>query len=196
MGKISNAITMLELLSGGKKYSIEELSRVLEITPRMVRVYKEDLEKAGIYIDTLRGPYGGYVLKQMVNIPKRKVTKKDILLLEKIEADENLKDDYKNLIDKLKSIAELETDNENSRPNDELLDKFNSFNRAIKEKRKVTILYYSYTKGEKSRVIRPYDMFLYNTGWGVAAFCELREDLRHFELDRIINYEILNEYFD
>lgn len=54
MSKISNVLTMLEYLSSGKKYSIAELSANLEVTPRMIRVYKEEIEKAGIYIDTIR----------------------------------------------------------------------------------------------------------------------------------------------
>jgi predicted DNA-binding transcriptional regulator YafY len=62
---------MLELLNNGKKYSINELSSVLEVTHRMVRVYKEELEKAGIFIDSIRGPYGGYILNQKVYIKKR-----------------------------------------------------------------------------------------------------------------------------
>ena len=67
--------------------------------------------------------------------------------------------------------------------------------RAIKEKRKVKINYYSFVHGNIDRVIRPYDMFLYNNGWGCAAFCELRSDLRHFELKRINRIEILDEKF-
>ena len=51
MGKISNSLLMLKLLQGGKKYSIKELSEILEVTPRQVRKYKNDFEKAGIYID-------------------------------------------------------------------------------------------------------------------------------------------------
>ncbi|MCI8547400.1 MAG: transcriptional regulator, partial [Bacilli bacterium] len=50
MSKISNVITMLNLLSNGKKYSIDELSKILEVTPRMIRIYKNELEKSGIYI--------------------------------------------------------------------------------------------------------------------------------------------------
>lgn len=49
MSKISNVITMLELLQSGRKYSINELSNKLEVSERMIRVYKEDLEKSGIY---------------------------------------------------------------------------------------------------------------------------------------------------
>ena len=72
MSKLSNTLTMLQLLSTGRKYSIKELSTILEVTPRMIRVYKEDLEKAGIYIDTIMGPYGGYVLKQEIKIDTNK----------------------------------------------------------------------------------------------------------------------------
>ena len=72
MSKVSNELTMIELLSSGRKYSIKELSEILEVTERMIRVYKEDLEKSGIYIDTIMGPYGGYVLNQSVRLPIRK----------------------------------------------------------------------------------------------------------------------------
>ena len=45
MSKISNVLTMIQLLQSGRKYSITELSNKLEVSERMIRVYKEDLEK-------------------------------------------------------------------------------------------------------------------------------------------------------
>ena len=51
MSKISNVLTMIQLLQSGRKYSINELSKELEVSERMIRIYKEDLEKAGIYND-------------------------------------------------------------------------------------------------------------------------------------------------
>ena len=78
MSKLSNTLLMIEYLSSGRKYSIKELSDLLEVSPRMIRVYKDELEKSGIYIDTIKGPYGGYVLNQNVNIPKRFITPKNI----------------------------------------------------------------------------------------------------------------------
>ena len=71
MSKISNVISMLQILTSGRKYSINELANTLEVTPRMIRVYKEELEKAGIFIDTIRGPYGGYILNQQVYLPRK-----------------------------------------------------------------------------------------------------------------------------
>ena len=78
MSKISNVISMLQILSSGRKYSINQLAAELEVTPRMIRLYKEELEKAGIFIDTIRGPYGGYVLNQYVHIPAKEEYKEKL----------------------------------------------------------------------------------------------------------------------
>ena len=159
MSKISNVLTMIEYLSTGRKYSIAELAEKLEVTPRMIRVYKEEIEKAGIYIDTIKGPYGGYVLNQNINVPKRFITPNEI----------NIKN--KNL--------------------------FNLINRAIKEKRKCFIEYYS--KNEEkitSRTIRPYDLILLGNEWGIAAYCELKEEIRHFYINRIKTIELLENFYN
>lgn len=157
MSKTSNVLRMLEILSSGRKYSILELSNELEVSPRMIRVYKEDLEKAGIYLHTIKGPYGGYVLNQEVNVPKRFVPHKDI----------NLKD--KNT--------------------------YNTISRAIKEKRKCKIDYLSKDNKETStRTIIPYELILINNEWGIAAYCELKKEIRHFYLDRIKKIKLLDKF--
>lgn len=157
MSKVSNVLTMLEYLSSGRKYNIKELSEKLEVSPRMVRVYKDELEKAGIYIDTIKGPYGGYVLNQNISVPKRFITPREIDIKDK----------------------EL----------------FNLINKAIKEKKKCFIRYYS--KDRKTiteRIIYPYDLILLGNEWGVAAYCKLREEIRHFYLNRIKEIELLEKY--
>ena len=154
MSKISNVLTMIEYLSSGRKYTIAELSEKLEVTPRMIRVYKDEIEKAGIYIETIKGPYGGYVLNQNINVPKRFITPNEI----------NLRD---------KSI-------------------FNLLNKAIKEKRKCFIEYYSKDKKNISkRTICPYDLILLGDEWGVAAYCEFKEEIRHFYINIIKNIKFL-----
>lgn len=157
MSKISNVLTMLEYLSTGKKYSISELSEKLEVSPRMIRVYKDEIEKSGIYIDTIKGKYGGYVLNQNINVPKRFITQKDINIQNK---------EFYNLI-----------------------------SRAIKEKIKCYIEYYSSDKKEISkRIIHPYDLMIYNSQWGVAAYCENKKDIRHFYIDRIKSIKLLDNF--
>lgn len=159
MSKISNVLTMLEYLSTGRKYSINELSEKLEVTPRMIRVYKNELEKAGIYIDTIKGPYGGYVLNQDINIPKRFITP---------------------------STADIK--------NKEF---YNIISKAIKEKRKCYIKYYS--KDEKKlsiRIIHPYYLILLEKEWGITAYCEQKLEIRHFYINRIKDIKLLENFYN
>ena len=200
MSKISNVLTMIQLLSTGRKYSVLELSNLLEVSPRMIRLYKEELEKAGIYIDTIMGPYGGYVLNQSIRMPLRKFKMTDAKLLDEYidnEKDELKKDRLILLQDKIKGVY-IGSKQEDKELNlkDETNKKYNVLTRAIKEKRKVKILYYSYGKGENERIIDPAEMFLFQDGWYCAAFCEKKKDIRHFELKRIIKYELLEEKYE
>lgn len=159
MSKIGNVLTMLEYLSSGRKYSISELSEKLEVSPRMIRVYKDEIEKAGIYIDTIKGPYGGYVLNQNINVPKRFITPNAV----------NIK-------------------------NKEF---YNIVNKAIKEKRKCYIEYYSKDKKEISaRTIHPYDLILLGSEWGVAAYCENKQEIRHFYINRIKEIKLLENFYN
>jgi len=199
MSKISNAITMLNLLSTGKKYSIDELSKILEVSPRMIRTYKEELEKSGIYIDSIMGPYGGYVLNKSIRIPERKFKKEDYELLDKyLNSSNNDKDNRRLelLKDKIRGIY-IGSKNEEKELNlkEDLKTKYNILTRGIKENRKVKVIYYSYDKGENERVIRPAELFLFQNGWYCAAYCELRSYMRHFELKRIRTIELLEEKF-
>ena len=194
MSKISNVILMLQYLSSGRKYSVLELSEKLEVSPRMVRLYKDELEKAGIYIDTIMGPYGGYVLNQSIRIPKRKFNLSDYQYLKNLDVPDEYKSQLEVLADKVHGVY-FDSKDESIELKDDIRSYYNIFTRAIKEKRKVKIDYYSYVHGIQERVIRPLDLFLYNSGWGCAAYCELKNDLRHFELKRISKIELLEEKF-
>lgn len=198
VSKISNVLTMLKLLSNGKKYSVGELSKILEVTPRMVRIYKQELEKAGIYIDSILGPYGGYVLNQTIRVPERKFKKEDYELLEKYikRVSNEDKEKMELLKDKIRGIF-IGSKQEEKELNlsDQIVKKYNVLMHAIKERKKVKILYYSYNRGENERIINPIEMFLFKDGWYCAAYCELRHDIRHFELKRIRKMELLKDKF-
>ena len=72
---------------------------------------------------------------------------------------------------------------------------FNLVNRAIKEKKKFFIEYYSKDKKDISkRIIRPYDLILLGNEWGVAAYCELKEEIRHFYINRIKSIKLLEKF--
>ena len=194
MSKISNVILMLQYLENGRKYNIKELAEKLEVSERMIRVYKEELEKAGIYIDTIMGPYGGYVLNQSIRVPSRKFSHDDYLFLHNLNVSDKDRERLEIIADKVRGVY-FDSHNENIELKDGTKNYFNILTRAIKEKRKVLINYYSYVHGNQDRIIHPLDMFLYNSGWGCAAYCEKKNDLRHFELKRINEIRLLDEKF-
>lgn len=199
MSKLSNVLLLIDYLQTGRKYTITELAEKLEVSPRMVRSYKEELEKAGIYIDTIMGPYGGYVLNQSIRLPARKFKKQDYELLEKYiqaEPDSKQKEQLLLLKDKIQGVY-IGSKKEAKELNltETVQRKYNLLTRAIKERKKAKITYYSYNKGENNRVICPAEMFLFQDGWYVAAFCLMKNDIRHFELKRISNCELLEETF-
>ena len=157
MSKLSNTIMLLRLLQNGKKYSIKELADTLEVTPRMIRTYKNELEKAGIYIESIKGPYGGYYLNQNIKLPEN--------------------------IDKSKSIP----------VNKEY---YNLLSKAINNRNKCYIEYYSKEHNRMTkRTIRPYELIVLDNEWGVAAFCETKQEIRHFYLNRIENIKMLKEKY-
>lgn len=158
MSKLSNVLLMLEYLQNGKKYSIKELSEKLEVTPRMIRQYKNELELAGIFIETIRGPYGGYYLNQEIKLPEKYIKPKNITLYDK--------------------------------------EFFNVLSKAIKTKTKCYIEYYSKEHNKITyRKIRPYNLMVLEGEWGVAAFCENKQEIRHFYLNRITKLTVLEEKF-
>ena len=58
---------------------------------------------------------------------------------------------------------------------------------AINKNDKIEIVYADIDGKKSTRVIHPLHLFKYKNDYYVTAFCELRNDIRHFELKRIVN---------
>lgn len=204
MSKLSNSLVMLKLLSNNRKYSISELAERLEVTERMVRVYKQDLEMAGIYIDSIRGPYGGYILNTNILIPEIGFSSYDLILLNQVynilkeKKDFSFLREYEILMNKVTNIykSTLIKSASTTLKDTNNLNKYNLLSKAIKEKKKVWINFLLLDKTGKERIIHPCHLFLYNDDWYVSAFCELRGEIRHFSLSRIIDLEIKEESYN
>lgn len=152
MSKVANMLNMIQILKDGNIYSIQDLSERIEVSERMIRQYKLELEQAGIYIISSTGKYGGYQLENDNNFF-------------------NLKDEVK---EELYIIMK----------------------KAIKNRYKVQIKYYSINSGITNRTIHPAELFCYIDKWYIAAFCELRNEIRLFKLEDIKEYKILNQIYD
>lgn len=147
MAKFSNMLMMIEYLKTGRKYSIKELSEKLEVSQRTIREYKLFLEEAGIFVDTIRGPYGGYVLRQEVNLPKIGFSNEDINSIHsaiKLIQDNSIKERLIDISGKI-NIDILYENNENVKliTNDKELSVYNAISKALRHNFKLRIKYYN-----------------------------------------------------
>lgn len=200
MSKLTNVLLMLQLLQNGRKYSIKELAEKIEVSERMIRKYKDELECAGIFIDTIKGPYGGYVLNKDINIPYLNFNYSDIDVIDKANALIN-NPIVKNELNDIKSKLSLDINNRKNNKkiiistNSEL-GIFNKINNAYKTARKLRINYHNLKHGDSIRTIYPLGLYLFQNEWWVSAYWEEKDDMRQFHLKRIIDCEILDETFN
>ena len=200
MSKLSNTLLMLQLLQNGRKYSAKELAEKIEVSERMIRKYKDELECSGIFIDTIKGPYGGYVLNKDFNVPYLNFNSDDLTIINnacRLINDPIIK---KKLIN-IKTKITLDLNNkENNRKiiisNNHELNIFNKINNAYKNNLKLKISYYNLKHGNSIRTIYPLGLYLFQNEWWVSAYWEEKDDMRQFHLKRIIDCEILNIKFD
>lgn len=200
MAKFSNMLVMINLLKSGRKYSVKELSEYLEVSERVVREYKQFLEEAGIYLETIRGPYGGYVLNRDIAMPNLKFDKKDLELINNciLEIKNNqLAETLKGLKEKISySIIDNQNKNEKILVNDEIHKKYNTFSKAIKYNQKVKIKYQNLQHGISIRIVYPLSLYIFQGEWWSSCYWEEQDDMRQFHLVRILDAELLDEHFD
>lgn len=196
MSKFSNMLFMIDLLNTGNKYSIKELSQKLGVTERMIRYYKEELENNGIFIESFKGPNGGYFMLDRV---KNYISfnKYDVQLLENIsevleKSSFPFMKSYKDLLEKVKNMYSIAEEKSKfiidikSHDNNEI---FNIVKSSIKKQEAINIEYRNIDGTISKRTIHPLQLFNYKDINYVTAYCELRKDIRHFEIERIENIE-------
>ncbi|MCP8970904.1 helix-turn-helix transcriptional regulator [Ectobacillus ponti] len=210
MSKLSNCLRMIELLQARGKMKISELAGELEVKERMVRVYRDELEKAGIYIEGEQGRGGGYSLSRASFFPTKNMAGGElealIFAVKQLSAKDTVYSEAAQVaLDKLRAVQRTEEEKDRyihfvqrSRPNDEQSDdhkKYVQLQSALTGRYKVKLAYTSATSSEE-RTVRPYGFVYYNEFFYCAAFCELRQQLRTFKLSRIERLEPLQERYE
>lgn len=194
MGKIANMLYMIDLLNTGNIYTLKELSEKIGVTERMIRYYKDGICNNGIAIESFKGPNGGYfMIDEIKNYTS--INKYDIQLLDNVEhflSDNNFKyiDKYEEFLDKAKKMYSIYEEKSKYIANvditsSEMIEKI--IKSAISKNEKVEIVYNDVDGSQHRRIIHPLYLFKYKEIYYVTAFCELRKDIRHFEIKRIVN---------
>lgn len=155
MGKLGNTLAMLKILETGRKYTVNELASKIEVSPRMIKTYKAELEKAGIYIDTINGVYGGYVYSHKNNYDVS-FSINDVSCLEKIipMLESEGRDEAERLLEKIKTIVIYSGSSSiEEQDSQELKNKYNIISKAIKNNIDLEIEYKN-----KIRIVTPHNM--------------------------------------
>ncbi len=194
MGKLSNMMYMVDLLNTGNIYTLKDLSKKIGVTERMIRYYKNEICANGIAIESFKGPNGGYFMIDKIK-NYTSINKYDIQLLENIynlllNSDFKYLDKLKDFLDKSKKMYSIYDEKSKYISNINLnasgeIEKL--IDTAIRKNDKIEIVYNDINGGQSKRTIHPLHLFKYKDNYYVTAFCELRNDIRHFELKRIIN---------
>ncbi len=145
MGKIGNVLTMLKILENGQKYTVKELAERLEVSKRMIKIYKSELEKAGIYIETLYGPYGGYVYNHKNNYDIE-FNYSDIDNIENIlnKLSQKEKNNINITLEKIKTLViySVDVDKKIAANDEEIKNRYTILSNAIINKKNVTLIYH------------------------------------------------------
>jgi predicted DNA-binding transcriptional regulator YafY len=75
-------------------------------------------------------------------------------------------------------------------------DAFGPVRNAITNRRKLRVRYNSLSDEATTRIIRPLALTCFGRIWLLTAWCELRNDFRHFRTDRIERVTVLAESFE
>jgi len=218
MSRLGNAINMLLILKSRKKMKVEELAKELEVAPRQIRRYRDDLEQAGFAIFSVTGPDGGYELYSPLSHLPCAITEKEFETMKMLgkELEKSLpqrQKEFKSVMIKLdnlrapggkikkpgivresyetfyvKSIA-AEMDIDNERK------KLDDFQRAAISKRKIKMTYTSNTSGKSERIVQPYALIEHEGSIYLIAHCEKRNRKMYFKLVRVGEYQLLKEKF-
>lgn len=194
MGKIANMLYMIDLLNTGNIYTLKELSEKIGVTERMIRYYKDEICNNGIAIESFKGPNGGYfMIDEIKNYTS--INKYDIQLLDNAKhflSENNFKyvDKYEEFLDKAKKMYSIYEEKSKYIANvdttsSDVIEKI--IKSAISKNEKVEIVYNNVDGSQHKRIIHPLYLFKYKENYYVTAFCELRNDIRHFEIKRIVN---------
>lgn len=197
-------LTVLELLQSYKQMSGPEMARRLEIDVRTVRRYIVMLQDMGIPVEAERGPYGAYQLQRGHRLPPLMFTDSEAIALTlgllairefrfpvDVAAVEGALAKTERvmpsrLLQQVRGLQEAITFHV-TQPSVVLEnDLVVSLSSAVRERQRVRLRYQAWRGETTERQFDPYGIVYHDGYWYAAGFCHLREDIRTFRLDRIV----------
>ena len=200
--QIDRLFQIVLILLNKKTITAKKLSEHFNVSIRTIYRDIEALSFAGIPIYSLRGKNGGIRLLESYILDKSLLSSKEqneiLYALESLKAsnypdvDEVLK--KLNLIFNKSSDYWIEVDFSRYGSNDNTL--FNNIKKAILNSQAIKFTYFN-TNGETSqRTVNPLKIWFKEKAWYLFAYCQKKNEIRQFKINRIKNLTLTNEYFE
>lgn len=204
MAKNDNMLAILWMLNSGAKITAKQISERLEINIRSVYRYMDALCVSGVPIISEPGHNGGYsLLNNFIRAPLFfDLEEKKSLLHAAVFAMESgypFMESLNSATSKLKMFSNQEQEKVLNRHlvGFEVVSRIcdsavkpilMELEQAVANECSMEIEYCTGYEGHsKHRVVDPYGMLYWNNEWYTIAFCHLRNEIRNFRVDRIIN---------
>lgn len=209
MNRLDRLTSILIQLQSKRLTTAREIAKRFEVTNRTVYRDIQTLRLAGVPIGEEEGK--GYFLVEGYRLPPVMFTMEEaraLITTSKIlnyHTEDSLKQNYESALLKIKAVLSLKDKDKleflNARigfqkpwaPTSLYLD---TIQHSITESEKLRITYQ--TRGEeqiKERTIHPYAVYFSGAVWSAIAYCELRQEIREFRLDRIKELKIQQTHF-
>lgn len=207
-------LTILEILQSHKAMSGSELARRLEVDTRTVRRYIVMLQDMGIPVEAERGPYGAYQLQRGYKLPPLMFNDEEAIALtlgllairefhfpvDVAAVEGALAKTERVMPEKLltqaRALRESITFNVHEPPAIAQNEFVTILSTAIQARKQVHLVYTSFGGDETERAFDPYGIVFQEGFWYTSGYCNLRQDLRTFRLDRVVALEPLDTTFE
>jgi predicted DNA-binding transcriptional regulator YafY len=209
-------LTLLELLQTRRRLGGEEIASRLEVTPRTVRRYILGLQDMGIPVEAERGRAGGYRMRPGFKLPPLMFTNEEALVLvlgllsvERLglttsgvavqgalaKLDRVLPDTLRDRLQAAQESLQLGLAHAPHEHGHADGDTVLTLSTAARDRIRLRIRYRSARGEETERPVDPYGIAFHAGHWYLAAWDHLRDDLRTFRLDRLLDIETTRETF-
>ncbi len=207
-------LAVLELLQSRQQISGAELAQRLEIHPRTVRRYIQQLQDMGIPVEAERGIYGAYQLKAGHRVPPLLFSEAETLALSlglltirglDFPVDRAIVETTlaklervlpAGLVQHARAIQAAISIQHGFRSQRIEPTWLMQLSLAVLQQQHVQLEYCSAAEQRTERTIEPYGIVFNEGAWYVVGYCHLRSAIRSFRLDRIRGMTQLSSSFE
>lgn len=208
MRRADRLFQIVQILRRGRVVTAAQIAEELEVSERTVYRDLQDLSARGV---PLRAEAGvGYLLDKGFDIPPLMFNSAEVeslvIAARMLEAwaDPTTRKQINSALEKIEQVLPAQLRDKPARVQvfapgfmtiPTIWQAMPDLRQAINERRKFRFGYKDENGRSSERTIRPLAVYFWGRAWTCVGWCELRQDFRHFRLDRMADWVITLETF-